>query len=193
MGTNQERNAPTVSSNFETEQTAKSIFESQIPQSWMRRPSSPDFHIDYTLEVTDSGELPGKNVGIQLKGWAKRHTKQSQTPSYRIKAKHLLYYWDKCEIPTFLVLVDVKSRIAYWRFMQEFAQTIEPMILRTQKSFLVEFNTADLIADHSRFLTAIDDARAMMKRLHPGTIAAAVQKRKNELEASDKRPPFLSP
>lgn len=175
----------TVGDRYATSQTAYTILRDLLPAKWIIRTQEPDFHIDYLVEPTEAGELTGINLAIQLKGWTPRKNK-ANSPAYSLKSKHLLYYIQKCELPVFLVLIDVTNRRGYWTFMQQFAQSLPPSHL-DHKRILVRFSTENNLADTPRLAKAISQALAFMRELRPGSIDAALLKKKQELEAKDKR------
>lgn len=175
----------TVGDRYATSQAAYTILRDLLPAKWIVRPQEPDFHIDYLVEPTEAGELTGINLAIQLKGWRPRKNK-ANSPAYSLKTKHLLYYTRKCELPVFLVLIDVTNRCGYWTFMQQFAHSLPPSHL-DHKRVLVRFSHENTLADTPRLAKAIAEALAFMRELRPGSIDAALLKKKQELEAKDKR------
>src|ERR1039458_5280072 len=175
----------TVGDRFATSEAAYTILRHLLPAKWIIRPQTPDFHIDYLIEPTEAGELTGINLAVQLKGWTPKHNKASN-PAYSLKTKHLLYYLQKCELPVFLVLVDVINRSGYWAFMQQFAQFLPPQHLK-HKRVLVRFYPENTLDDTQRFTKAISEALTFMRELRPGSINAALLQRKKDLEAKDKR------
>ena len=176
----------TVGDRFATSESAYTILRQLLPAKWIIRPQNPDFHIDYLLEPSEAGELTGINVGIQLKGWAPKKNRGDQ-PAHSLKTKHLLYYLEKCELPVFLVLIDVTKRRGYWVLTQQFGQALNRELLRTRKRILIRFPPQDTLVDIPRFRLAILDAVRFMRDLRPGSIEAAISQRKKELEAKDKR------
>jgi hypothetical protein len=174
---------PTVGDRFATSQAAYTILRDLLPAKWIIR--HQDFHIDYLVEPTEAGELTGINLAIQLKGWTPRKNKANSL-AYSLKTKHLLYYIQKCELPVFLVLIDVSKRCGYWVFMQQFAQSLPPSHL-DHKRILVRFSPENTLADTPRLAKAISEALTFMRDLRPGSIDAALLKKKQELEAKDKR------
>src|ERR1035438_2811178 len=175
----------TVGDRFATSESAYTIFRQLLPAKWIIRPQTPDFHIDYLVEPTEAGELTGINLAVQLKGWTPKNNK-ANSPAYSLKTKHLLYYIQKCELPVFLVLIDVVNRRGYWAFMQQFGQSLPPPHLK-HKRVLVRFSPENTLDDTPRLTKAISEALTFMRELRPGSINAALAQRKKELEAKDKR------
>lgn len=177
----------TVGINFQTSQEAKRILESSLPPRWLLREQSPDFHIDYLVEVVEDGEPTGFQFAIQLKGT--RSLKRSRTKIRKsLRAKHLTYYLEKTEAPVFLVLADVTTRNAYWCFLQKYLkEAVNPSDLASRKSISISLDPADSLADGPRFLSALDYARTFMKELHPGPLKAAIEADVDRLRVIDPR------
>ena len=142
-----------MSDEFQTEQSAITLFRQLLPPKWIPREQLPDFHIDYLVEITDAGELTGIHLGVQLKGWQPKKNHKGP-PKYSLKTKHLAYYVDKCTHPVFLVLADVASRTAYWIFMQKFGKESD-QCWRNQKKLTVEFDPNNSLSDQFVFVAAI--------------------------------------
>jgi hypothetical protein len=176
---------PTVSDEFQTEQSAITIFRHLLPAKWILRELQPDFHLDYLVEVVDAGELTGLQLGVQLKGW-QRKKNHAGPPKYSLKTKHLEYYIDKCTIPVFLVLVDVAKQTAHWVFMQKFGRE-RNQEWRKQKRITVEFNETQTLSDHAAFIAAVREAARYTRDLHPGSVKAALSHAEKELAAKDER------
>jgi hypothetical protein len=175
----------TVGESFTTEQSSITILRSLLPATWIIRSHIPDFHNDYLVEVTTSGELTGKHFGIQLKGWKPR--RKNAMPSYSLKTKHLLYFTEKSPFPVFLVLIDVSAHVGYWVFTQPLGDKIGIDRLKKQKSVTINFPPEQTLADCATFESAIGDAIIYMRNKHPGSVAAAIRSRKKELETKDER------
>jgi hypothetical protein len=176
----------TVGDSFAIEQKAINIFKGQLPPKWIPRPHTPDFHLDYLVEVTQKGELTGINFGVQLKGWSPKGTGQT-SPRYPLKTKHLRYYIEKCQFPVFVVLVDVRNEKALWCFAQKYGTKFSREQLRLQRTATIEFRAVDDLTDVSRLSQAVRDAAEYMRELYPGSVNAAILRRKQEIEARDKR------
>ena len=176
----------TVGEPYATSELAYTVLRQLLPAKWIVRNQAPDFHIDFLIEPTEAGELTGINVALQLKGWVPKK-KGADKPAYSLKTKHLIYYLEKCELPVFLVLIDVTNRRGYWVFMQQFGQALNRGQLRKQKRLLVRFSPENTLADTPRLTEAILDSVKFMHDLRPSSVDAALSQRKKELEAKDKR------
>lgn len=175
----------TVGASFAAEQSAITILRSLLPPTWIIRPQSPDFHIDYLVEITTGGELTGINFGIQLKSWQCR--KKNSAPTYPLKTKHLVYFTEKSTFPVFLVRIDIVAQVGYWVFTQRLGDEIGIERLKKQKSVRICFSPNDTLNDLSAFEKSIGTAVRYMRDKHPGSIHAALKNRRKELEAKDDR------
>ncbi|MDB6024827.1 MAG: hypothetical protein JWM68_1050 [Verrucomicrobiales bacterium] len=176
---------PTVSDEFATEQASVILFRSFLPAKWIVRELAPDFGVDYLVEVVESGELTGLQVGVQLKGWQPKKNHQSP-PKYPLKTKHLAYYTDKCLYPVLLVLVDLVRNKVYWAFMQKFGKEATNG-WRKQGKIVVKFDADNEMSHRERFMIAVKEAAQYTNNLHPGSLKAALQQTKATLEAKDDR------
>lgn len=55
---------PTVGQTFKTGKHGELIFESWLPEDWIARKQSPDFFVDYYVEIVQRGEPTGKQCGL---------------------------------------------------------------------------------------------------------------------------------
>lgn len=172
----------TVGKAHVTSKTSELIFFEFLPKSWLPRKQDPDFHIDYKVEVTESGELTGVNFGVQLKGWTPRKNR-NKGPSYSLSSKHLRYYVEKCTIPIFLVLVDVVSKRCYWKFVQQHAKDqLGGSKAKTQKSVAISFLENDVLTVE-KLPDVVYRAQQYVRELHPGSVQAAILHQKALLQA----------
>ncbi|MDB6066354.1 MAG: hypothetical protein JWR26_2562 [Pedosphaera sp.] len=177
----------TVGVRFETEQKADFILKSLLPAGWLPRKQDPDFHVDYVVEVVESGELTGLNFGVQLKGVQPRKGKPVRF-KYSLKVKHLSYYLDKATIPIFLILVNVVNGKAYWCFTQKYArECIDPNELKKRNTVSIPFVEGDCMDRPQDFKQSVLDATEYMKKLYPGSISAAVEAQVAKLQEIDPR------
>jgi hypothetical protein len=114
----------TVGPTFEIEERTRLIFESWFPPSWLKRRLSPDFHLDYRIEVVEHGEPTGANFLVQLKGRTIPVSKaQGCQPNWRLslRTKHLRYFL-QCKEPVFIFLIDPaqnSGRLGICAFLSE--------------------------------------------------------------------------
>jgi hypothetical protein len=174
---------PSVGSGYEIDQRAIKVFRNWLPDSWLPREQLPDFFVDFLVETVEAGEPTGLHFGAQVKGKAK-----AKNLSYAFKAKHLRYYVNRCQHPIFLFLIDVAAGEGWWLFAQKLIREgLSKDSLGRQKQITLKFRAEDNFSDFQRFRGALVDAERYVRDLHPGSVAAALQKRKQELEAKDPR------
>jgi len=58
---------PTVGKSFVTEQSSRKIFESLLPNAWLIRDLTPDFHLDYLIEIAQSRGIDGNQFWRAVK------------------------------------------------------------------------------------------------------------------------------
>lgn len=176
---------PTVGASLVVEQNAIALLKSLLPDSWLWRPQSPDFFVDYNVEVVEAGELTGLQLGIQVKG---RQSVKIRKGGIRfpMDRKPLLYYRDNARVPVFISLVDVTERNGYWVFAQKYLREHAAAArLDSQNTLSVTFNLTDSFRDLPRFTKAVKQAERYVRDMYPGSIRAAVEERKSTLEKLD--------
>src|SRR5437660_2456000 len=109
-------NKPTIGESFETQKEAERFLQQLLPSRWPWREQTPDFFVDFHVEVVDDGHPSGFEFGIQVKGTKRARHRLSR----RLGCKHLVYYRDKARLPVFVVLVDLLSKNDYWLFTQKY-------------------------------------------------------------------------
>ena len=108
--------------------------------------------------------------------------------AYSFKTKHLKYYLNSSPQPVFLFLVNVTKRDAYWFFAQKFLKEKVPVkTLAEQNSLTIHFSSEDNLFNITKFKCLLPESEKFVRDLHPGSIQAAVQKRKEEWESLDPR------
>jgi hypothetical protein len=177
--------APTVGASFSVESQADQVLRSLLPADWLWRRQTPDFFVDYHVEFVERGEPTGLQFGLQIKGTASAKRRQNWI-EYRMSRKHLLYYRDNARIPIFIAVVDVTKRTAHWLFAQRYLRDHAAKAdLDNQNSLTLRFDPADCFSDLDRFRKALKEAERYIRDLYPGTPAAAVSEREQELQALD--------
>jgi len=176
---------PTIGESVRIERGAIKIFESLFPEDWLLRKQSPDYFVDYHVEIVEKGEPTGRQFAVQLKG-ALDAKRRKDFIRHRMERKHLSYYRDKARVPVFIVLADVGKKTAYWIFAQEYlreqASTAE---LDNQGTLTMRFDPEDCFSDFERFRVAVREAEQYLRELYPGSPAAAIAERRRSLEALD--------
>lgn len=178
----------TVGNKFVTGEAAESIFsEWALQENGIPRKQSPDFFVDYLVEIVRNGEPSGRLFAAQIKGVS--IGKNSIAPrKLTLKGKHVRYWLKDCQHPVFVFLIDVQSRTGFWLFIQKAAKEhISLAALERQKSFTFHVSPDDNLDNRENFRTTLIEAEKYVRDLHPGSVQAALAKRRAELEAKEPR------
>jgi len=170
---------------FATEQEADAFFRSKLDQRWLKRPQTPDFYIDYVVEMDKHGEPSGEKFAVQLKGTRSARYVGPEL-AFKLNTKHLLYFIDKSPEPVFLVVVDLSAQKGYWIFVQH-CEKEHLSGWRSQKTTTVRIPIANMIGDNDRLRSAAQDAVSYMRELRPGSVGSAVSHLENTLKSLDGR------
>ena len=177
----------TVGKTHEIDQRAIKVFLSRLPDIWLPRKQDPDFFVDYLVEIVENGEPIGLHFAAQIKGY-EDITNGPKPLSYRFKTKHLKYYLNRSQHPVFLFLINVTTREGYWLFAQKHLKgKVSAKDLDDQGSLTIHFLAEDSLSNFTKFKCLLPEAEQFVRDLHPGSVQAALQKRKAELESKDPR------
>jgi len=178
---------PSVGKPYEIDQRAIKVFQSWLPDNWLPRPQSPDFFVDFLVEIVEGGEPTGLHFAAQVKGFEDDPSGQKPL-SYSFKTKHLKYYLHRSQHPVFLFLINVITREGFWFFAQKhLKENVPSKILDDQRSLTIHFSADDNLLNFTKFKCLLPEAENFVRDLHPGSVQAALQKRKAELESKDPR------
>lgn len=181
----QSDHAPTIGETTRIERGAIKILESLFPEDWLLRKQSPDYFVDYHVEVVEHGEPTGHQFAVQLKGTSEAKRRKNFI-RHQMERKHLSYYRDKARIPVFIVLADVSKKTAYWVFAQKYLrEQASKAKLDNQGTLTVRFDPKDCFSDLERFSAALREAEQYLRDLYPGSPTAAISERKRALEGLD--------
>ncbi len=175
-----------VGKNHEIDQRAIKTFMSWVPDNWLARLQTPDLFVDYFVEIVEAGEPTGRQFGAQIKG-VEAAEYEGTCLSYSFKTKHLRYYLNRCLHPVFLFRINTATGKGCWAFAQQYIREHLLGILERQKYATVRFLEGNSLANQDGFKAALAKAEQYVRDLHPGSIEAALQKKKSELEAKDPR------
>jgi hypothetical protein len=176
-----------VGRSFEIDRSAVNILLNFLPHAWLPRKQDPDVFVDYLVEIVENGEPTGLHFGVQVKGY--EDTSDRKKPLvYSFKTKHLDYYLHRSQHPVFLFLINVTTGEGFWLFAQKHLKdNVSQTILDKQKSFSIPFSPDDSLLNITKFKCLLPEAEKFVRDLHPGSVQAALQKRKADLEAKDPR------
>lgn len=184
MGT--KNNHPTIGKSFEVDQIAIAKFKSILPPNWLCRKQEPDVFLDFVVETVVEGEPTGVHFGVQVKGRSNlKYTKKGAILQF--KTKHLSYYSDKCLYPVFVVLVDVDSKRVFLIFAQKHVKEMLSKFEMTKDKTNLKVSLDKEFLSLDKFNQDLQAAVSYIRDMHPGTIQAALAKKKSTLEAKDPR------
>jgi hypothetical protein len=182
---------PTVGPKHMTGKRAELAFERWLPDGWLARRQDPDFFLDYYVEIVENGEPTGRQLAAQIKGTQTKKNADGKTriaPKYRAKIKHIRYWLRDCQHPVFLFLIDVDKETGHWLFAQKYAdEHIAKAALEKSGRITLHFSKDDSLEDKPRFFAALGAAEKYVRNLHPGTVQAALAKKRQELERKEPR------
>ncbi len=171
----------------EIEKQSKAIFQQLLPIGWVPREENPDYGIDFNVETVIDENLTGKRFYVQLKGIESPNIK-GDSLSYSMEVRHLKYYYESCRLPVFLVVIDVKSKIPYWIFLQEYIDKNFPKDKWLNKKKLsVHIPASNNSLNDEAFIKYIDNAFEFMHKLHPISPHRAIKIEKDKWESLDPR------
>jgi hypothetical protein len=152
---------------------SEKLFRSMMPDNWIIKEQTPDYFIDYYVEmVNDQGELTGNICYVQLKGKSniKSHHKEIK---YQLSSKHLNYFKNDFKAPVFLIIIDTKINEGYWIFLQKYINdNFKGNIPQITKSIRIPItNNLSNIMD---FRNSIIAAQKYMTDLHSSSIINAI-------------------
>lgn len=102
------------------ETVSRKAFESIIPDEWVPRELSPDYGIDYQIEIFSEGVATGKSFFVQLKGTDSSSKKGEIT--YYLKNSTIEYY-GKTVTPILFVLYSVPEEKFWAIWINNFQDT----------------------------------------------------------------------
>lgn len=181
-----DKDAP-IHSNHEIDDEAKRrlAFHLRLP-NWILRPETPDYWIDYSVEVGIKKWPSGRRFLIQLKGKRKVKFNRKGLTKFRLERRHADYYAQKCEQPVFLILTDTMAKECYYCFLQGwFDQKLPPENWGKKQSIGVEVKKQSNLSDIETFSSEVDEAFKYMKEKFPSSIKSAIEGRRNELRKVD--------
>lgn len=177
----------TISHSYETSARAERVFNNALPPSWLARRQSPDFHVDYVVELEENAQPSGKKFAVQLKGTTSPRYVGSDI-SFKCDVKHLEYYVDRVTEPVFLVVVDVEKQLAFYVFLQGLIQNqLRGEKWRRKKKKSIRVPRRNELATTKRLSADIDRAIRFMREMRPSSIESAVRHRQHALERIDPR------
>ncbi|RIK80608.1 MAG: hypothetical protein DCC68_10705 [Planctomycetota bacterium] len=178
------------SQTHQIDETARQVFESALPTTWVCNSVQRDYGKDYVVEIGDAdGALSGDSFYVQLKGSTRlKASRDGSHLAYPLKTKHAIYYLDKLkDLPIFLVLVDTKSRCAWWLFIQEALRHDQTWRSRKTVTLYVPLQNTLSWSNFEQFRKAILSAKRFLRAAHPLSITEAIAAQKEHKQLLDTR------
>jgi len=102
---------------------AQSILRQSLPAEWVVRQITPDYGIDYEIEIVENGLLTGVTFYVQLKG--------TQSPKYRdlslclpFEVDKLRYYSERVNRPVLILVADTVTGTCLWVYAQRYIREV---------------------------------------------------------------------
>lgn len=170
------------------DEAAQRIFLPLLPIHWVPNDLKKDYGKDYHIEITekDTRKVTGKVFYTQLKGADGADYRYGNTVlAYPMELRYLTYFYDEVKLPVFLVVVDIRTKTAYWLFIQQYLNNKTNW--RRRKTFTLHIPVNNnLAADSSRFETEVEDAIRQM-RIKSASLKERLDCDIAELQAKDRR------
>jgi len=132
------------------ETRSRKAFEALVPNEWVCRSLTPDYGIDYTVEIFKDGKSTGKSFNVQIKG-----TEQDiSNDMVKVRVKiSTLEYFNKQPLPTLFVVHSTKADRFWAIWINDFFKTRK--IKEGQLQLQITLDKSHLIDD--KFIREIED------------------------------------
>gem|GEM_PF-1772902 len=163
------------------------LYELSLPSAWVSRKQTPDYHIDFVTEVYEAGNSTGEQFAAQVKASKRPLRIVQETLPFLVSVKDLAYYVDKQIHPVYLVVINPKTQLGYYLFLQEYALHELPALWRKQKNVTVRVPLKNELKNHERLLADVRKALKFMAGLRPGAVESALAAEEKRIESLDPR------
>lgn len=123
-----------------TETTSRKAFENLCPDEWVLREQSPDYGLDYSVEIFKNNKSTGNIFFVQLKGTEKNVA--NDTLKISIKLSQLEYY-ESILLPILFIAYSLKEKKFWGIWINDFYQQRSKS--KRQKSIQISFDEKHLI------------------------------------------------
>lgn len=123
-----------------TESRSRKIFESLLPDEWVFHSLSPDYGLDYIVEIFRNGQTTGQTFFVQLKGTIK--PVRDDTARITFDVEHLKYY-ESHNNPVLIVVCSIPTRKCWAVWANTLLQSVT--ISKNQKQIQLVFASDKLI------------------------------------------------
>ncbi len=122
------------------EQKSKTFFRNQIPQDWVENTPQNDYGVDFQIGITESRELRGLELIVQLKA-SEKSSGDEDIETITLKVSTYKYLHKLLTVVMLVKYVESEGE-AYWVFLRE----IKPPIDEDQKTFTVHIPKANRLS-----------------------------------------------
>lgn len=170
------------------DRAAQPVVTGALPRGWVPHvvDGSQDYGIDYFVEIIESFAPTGTRFAVQVKGIEEPNF-VGDAIHLPLPTKNLGTYLLAESLPVFVVVADVTSKVAYFLFVQQFAdEQLRDEDWRDQQTVTVKVPTANLVSDHQALRRAAVDAHQYMLAMRSSP-ALALRLRSMAMERLDRR------
>ena len=157
---------------------AKAIFEEMLSGIATLSRITPDYGIDYRVQMLEGNIVGTKVFEAQMKGHNsfERHSIDGRFYIRQpLSTDRLSDYLAMRQVPVFLVAIDVNNRIARYIFMQQYPDCGRlPGDWRSQKTVTIYIPDENNLSDANKFRSDIESAIVYLNNKYPGTVSAAI-------------------
>lgn len=135
------------------------IFEVSLPASWVFRSQEDqdDYGVDGEIElITENEKATGFIFKAQIKG--QNHVEiinNGESASFSISVERLNYYMHQLDIPIVLIVVDITTKMVYWKCLQddnELLSCLSNAISNGSKTITVHLSTSNTLPEKNEEL-----------------------------------------
>lgn len=165
----------------------KIILKDTLPVTWSVNELPSDYGKDFHIELGESdGEMTGESLYVQLKSSVghKFNVDRSEA-TFSLKSMHARYFAKVKDLPVFLVLIDVSTKVGYYLFLQRWLN--ENQNWKRKKTVFVGVPTKNVLSEAADLTNAINEAKVWLQSRHPKSIRDAVSSETGPLTALDSR------
>jgi tetratricopeptide (TPR) repeat protein len=129
---------------------SRKAFEALVPNEWVCRSLTPDYGIDYTIEIFRDGRSTGKSFNVQVKGT------EQDISNDRVKVRlkvSTLEYFIKQPLPTLFVVHSTKADTFWAIWINDLFKTRK--VKEGQRRLQITLDKSHLIDD--KFVREIED------------------------------------
>ena len=151
----------------EIETRSRQVFERSIPPGWVARSQTPDYGVDYDVEVFKAETSTGVTFKIQLKGSERLLLGQDHFHiGYALETDSAKYLCEELTTPTILAVVDLATETVYWTAPQldkDLRARLGTAIKEGKKSLVAHVPVANTLPPTTdALLNAVADAQILI-------------------------------